>query len=234
MRPLLVLLCILILYLPSKSSMLYAFKSDHQIQPEAYIQKLGDPMRNTSKINSPYNRVEIEDMPSEIELTDEEKKYLVNIFLSLNNIITENSRLENEERRILGEGKYFWPKNPETPTRLIKSYNPGNFRMTGIALTVKRKSKDSTWDTIQLTAFPRNFPHGAYLLSFHDEILKYYDAKKTVSETRINEQIESPTVYYFANKKNPGIIMKIYSQDKAPSNLPRRFYAIELKKGDDL
>lgn len=190
-------------------------------------------MRNTSKIYSPYNRIEIQDIPLEIELTDEERKYLVDIFLSLNNIITENSRLEKEERQILGQGKFFWPKNPQTPTHLVKSYNPENFRMTGIALTVKRKSRDSTWNTIQLTAFPRNFPHGAYLISFHNEILKYYDLKKTVSETRINEQIERPTIYYFANKRRRGIIMKIYSQDKAPSDLPRSFYAIEFEKGDD-
>lgn len=67
-----------------------------------------------------YIDKDILELPSIVELNDEEKSYLMGLVSSVHRVIDASSSLEIEESEILGEGNFFWPKDPQAPVMRSK------------------------------------------------------------------------------------------------------------------
>ena len=110
------------------------------------------------RIVSPYENVDSRGMPAVIPLSDEQRSYVIEVLSAMIRVIAGSTPLELEERMYLGTGQFYWPKNPDEPVRLSKSYFGEHFRMAGIAANVNRKSENSPWTRFSASVHPRNFP----------------------------------------------------------------------------
>ncbi|QOY94567.1 hypothetical protein IM543_01170 [Massilia sp. UMI-21] len=190
-------------------------------------------MKEDKKFRSLYEKNDIESIPAQLSLNEEEKKYLEDVISSVNNLIAHRASLAQEERRILGPGKFFWPKDPAVSTELIRYYDEENFRLTGISLTLKRKNRTSEWSNAVLTFQPRNFPYGRYMAKLPETILEEYVIENVAEELRENAQVVNPTVYHFTHKVQTGVVMKVESQPmqaRKSNDLPNTFYALEISR----
>lgn len=69
-------------------------------------------MREQTRINTSSDDVDNEGLPRVVPFNEEQRTYLVELLSAVLSVIEGTSDLESEERKIFGEGKFFWPKDP--------------------------------------------------------------------------------------------------------------------------
>jgi hypothetical protein len=148
-------------------------------------------------------------------------------------VVGEGSSLVEEEERVLGCGQFFWPKNPDEPIKVSKSYFGEHFRMSGIAARFERKGESLPWTKAGLTVHPRNFPGGVYEMKLPREIFQDFDLKEVTQEDRHDKRIQKPIVFIFEHKRIKNFRMKIEARDDVASvgdSWPSSFHLIEMTR----
>jgi hypothetical protein len=193
----------------------------------------GKSMIDKSKLRDPYDGADIQSIPAKVQLTDEQRSYLVDLVAAVMRIIEGTTPLEAEEERLLGKGQFFWPKNPTIPPKTSKSYFGSSFRMHGISLRFERKSETSDWVKAGLAIHARNFPRGAYIMHIPKKVFDEFSLVKAMHEPRPDESIENPIVFYFSHKRLPGVTLKVESRGDLVSvgdPYPSSFHALEITR----
>lgn len=194
----------------------------------------GKIMREQVKITTIYDNVENEDLPRIVPFNDEQQKYVIELLSAMLHVIEGTSDLEVEEHKIFGEGKFFWPKDPTKPIKTLRYYLEENFRMSGIALSFERKDGHSSWQKADLAVEPRNFPVGVYDMGMPLSVFQDFQLIKSVQETRPNESIHKPVVFYFSHKAIRDLTLKVEARSDLTSvddPYPRTFHGIEIVRG---
>lgn len=196
--------------------------------------QLGKVMREQAKIITSYDDAEIEDIPAVVQFNDEQRKYVIELLSAVLRVIEGTSDLESEESKIFGEGKFYWPKDPTKPIKTERYYTHDNFRMRGISLWLDRKDERSKWKKARLTVPPRNFPQGVYDMGLPSSIFRDFQLMKSVQETRKDESIYKPVVFYFSHKEIRDLTLKVEARSDVASvdtPYPSTFHRIEITRG---
>jgi hypothetical protein len=172
-------------------------------------------------------------MPIIVELTDEQRAYAIEVLSAVTKVIEGATDLNVEEEKILGEGQFFWPKDPTKPVKLAKSYFGENFRMGGISLRFERASEHSPWAKAGLAIHPRNFPLGVFSMHLPPSVFDNFRLTKVTREQRPDESIRDPIVFYFEHKRVRGLTLKVESREDVvhvDDTYPSSFHAIQLMR----
>ncbi|MEJ7806305.1 MAG: hypothetical protein WKG03_10350, partial [Telluria sp.] len=135
---------------------------------------VGTKMGKETNITDPNGSLDVEAIPPISKLNEEQRHYVVEMLGAIQRVVDGTSTLEDEEKLILGEGQFFWPKNPSAPVKVLKSFSPENFRMRGISLSFNRASEGARWTTANFSVQPINFPDGIYKMDLPKEVFKGY------------------------------------------------------------
>jgi hypothetical protein len=204
----------------------------HQIASDDK-KKLGNIMRVQGTIASNYDDSEIRDMPAVAQLNEEQRIYILELLSAIFRLLEGTSDIQSEENTIFGEGKFYWPKDPEKPIKTERYYTHENFRMRGISLWIERKNVGGNWKKASLTVIPRNFPHGVYDMSLPASTFLEFELIKTVHEKRKDESIDNPVVFYFSHRKIRDMRLKIEARSDVVSveePYPRSFHHIQITR----
>jgi len=189
--------------------------------------------KKPERITAPFDNLESWKIPDVVSLNDEQRAYVSQVVLALIAVVGEGFSLVAEEERVLGCGQFFWPKNPDEPIRVSKSYFGEHFRMSGIAARLQRKSESLPWTKAGLTVHRRNFPRGVYEMKLPRETFKDFDLKEVTQEDRYDQRIQKPIVFIFEHKKIKNFRMKIEARDDVASvgdSWPSSFHLIEMTR----
>jgi hypothetical protein len=148
-------------------------------------------------------------------------------------VIAGTSYLESEEKIIFGEGQFHWPKDPTKPIKAVRYYTHDNFRMRGITLWFDRKNESSDWEKARLTVLPRNFPFGVYAMALPQSLFSDFRLEKKVQESRPEESITMPVVFYFSHKTIRNLALKVEARSdliSIDSPYPSSFHVIEITR----
>jgi hypothetical protein len=168
-------------------------------------------------------------------MTDEQRNYVIELLSATKRVIEGTTTLETEEKNTFGEGQFFWPKDPQAPVKLLKTFLPENFRMKGIALSFSRVANGSSWTRASLSIYPINFPGEIYQINLPKETFSDYQAVKSERSIRPDESLKHVNVFQYLNKHNKRIVMTIEaSEDVSSLNdiYPSSFHAIQFRKLD--
>ena len=156
-----------------------------------------------------YEETNSWEIPAVIALNDEQREYVIEVLSALVRVIEGVSSLEQEEQRVLGVGQFYWPKDPDEPVRLSKSYFGENFRMSGIAVKLSRENESSPWNKVGVTIHPRNFPKGVFSMRLPSSFFREFELLSVAQEKRQNQRIDEPIVFYFKHKKMEYIELRV-------------------------
>lgn len=190
--------------------------------------------RGVDRIVTAYENAESWKIPAVIPLNDIQRSYVSEVFRALTEVIIDASSLPVHEKRILGCGQFYWPKNPDEPVMVSKSYFGGHFRMAGIAARLKRNSESAPWTEASLTVHPRNFPRGVYDMKLPAEVFRDFDLKEIREEDRGNERMKKAIVFYFEHKRIKKFVLRVDAREDVASardSFPSSFYAILMTRG---
>lgn len=185
------------------------------------------------KIHSRYDEVETWEIPAVVPLTDEERIYIIEILSAFIRIIEGTSSLEQEEEQVLGRGQFYWPKNPEEPVKLSKSYFGNNFRMFGIAARISRENVGAPWKKAGVTVHPQNFPKGVYSMQLPASFFSNFELLAVTQEERDGQVISSPIVFRFKHKKIQDIELRVEGRVdviNARDPFPTSFHFLEISR----
>lgn len=195
------------------------------------------PMPSTNQlqppITVPHEDVDSWRIPTIVTFNDEQRLYVSEVLAAMVRIMAESSTLEVEEERILGLGKFRWPKNPNEPVMILKSYPGENFRMRGITASFRRISENAPWSKAGLTVHPRNFPDGVYAMGLPSALFDGFALRKVVQEDRKEERIKNPIVFYLEHKKIANFTLKVEARADVASienSFPPTFHAIVMAR----
>jgi hypothetical protein len=211
--------------------------------PQAAVTLQPNTIENTSKmklknivnIKDPNSLLQVDQMPPISPMSDEQLKYVIDIFSATMRVIEGTTTLETEEKNTYGEGQFFWPKDPKAPTKLVKSFLPENFRMTGIALVFGRTTEGSRWRTASFSIHPKNFPNGIYQMNIPKDIFSEYKLIKAELSIRPDEHIKRVNFFHYINKSDGQLVMTIEAHEDVSSLndiYPSSFHAIQFQKLD--
>lgn len=178
-----------------------------------------------------YEDVDSREIPAVIPLNDEQRGYLIEVLSAMIRVIDGSSSLEEEEEIVFGAGRFYWPKNPDEPIRLSKSYVDGSFRMPGLAARVSRESESAPWTRFGLSVRPRNFPRGVYSMQLPSSFFHDFQLQKVVQEEREFQSIRNLVVFYFKHKRLNDISLKMEAREDVVTtsdSFPSSFYALQL------
>lgn len=201
------------------------------------FQKVIFPMSENSvrhphvNIPNPYDDMDLWNMPAKVPFNDEQRLYLTEVLSAMIKVISGSSPLEVEEKRILGPGQFFWPKDPAAPTRISKSYFGTNFRVTGIAARLERRSPEEPWYRATLVVRPPNFPDGVYAMQLEPSVFNDFKLEAVTQEDRMDERIKSPLLFSFRHRKVEDLVLRIEARNDVGSvddSYPSSFHKIEL------
>lgn len=184
-------------------------------------------------LNNKYDDKEILEIPAIVDMNEEERSYLITLVSSVRSVIDESSRLEIEESRILGEGNFFWPKDPQAPVMRSKFYHEKNFRMRGIQINMSRKDSSKTWNKVWISATPRNFPIGVFSMNLPEQFFDDYVLVRSEQENRPEYRIKDPLIFVFALKGDKKISMKLEARSDVASvddAYPKSFHLLSLER----
>lgn len=196
--------------------------------------QLGKIMREHTKITTSYDNTENEDLPGVIPFSDDQRKYVIEMLSAMLRVIEGTSDLGSEENMIFGDGKFFWPKDPAKPIKTSRYYLEENFRLSGITLSFERKDANSRWQRVDLAIEPRNFPIGVYDMGLPASVFRDFQLIRSAQETRPNESIHKPVVFYFSHKAIPDLTIKVEARSDLTSvddPYPRTFHGLEIVRG---
>lgn len=196
--------------------------------------KLGQTMRKQEKIATIYDNIDNDDLPAIVPFNDKQREYIIELLSAVLRVIEGVSDLHSEEKKIFGEGKYFWPKDPNKPVRALRYYTDENFLVHGITLSFERKDELDNWKVAGLALQPRNFPRGVYEIGLPQSFFADFQLVKAAQETREGESISRPIVFYFSHKTIRGLTLKIETRPdvtRVNDRFPSTFYVIEITQG---
>lgn len=191
----------------------------------------GSMIQEKLRIASPYENVDSREMPAVIPLSDEQRSYVIEVLSAMVRVIAGSSRLELEEKMYLGAGQFYWPKNPDEPVKLSKSYFGEHFRMAGLAANVNRESENSPWTRFNVSVRPRNFPRGVYSMQLPSSFFKEFELQRVTQEERDGERITNPIVFYFKHRNIRNVVLKVEARDDVASTRdlsPPSFHALQI------
>lgn len=160
-------------------------------------------------IISKYDDKDVLEIPSIVDMSEEERSYLMKLVSSVRSVIDTNSKLEIEESEILGEGNFFWPKDPQAPVMRSKFYHEKNFRMRGIQINMSREDSSGTWNKAWISVTPRNFPIGVFSMNIPEQFFEDYILVRSEQEKRPEYRIEDPIIFVFALKSDRRVSMRL-------------------------
>lgn len=184
-------------------------------------------------ISSTYDDKNILEIPSIVEMNEEQRTYLMDIVSSVRSVIDGSSTLESEEAKILGDGEFFWPKDPNEPVMRSKSYPLKNFRTRGIALKLSREDRSKPWDKAGISVTPRNFPIGVFSMNLPERFFHDYVLVNSHQEERPNDRIKNPLIFIFSDKNDQRIFMKLEVRNDVSSladAYPRSFHLLWIER----
>jgi len=192
----------------------------------------GTTMRNGIETAHQNSATLVDQITPIVKMTAEQRTYLLDILGSVRRVIEGTASLEAEEKSLLGEGRYSWPKNPKAPVRVAKSYLAKNFRLKGIALLFRRTCDGAAWSTAGLSVQPTNFPATVYAIGVPAEFFSDFRLEKAELSLRPEESIKRVNVFSYRQKA--GLLsMTIEAREDLSSvkeKYPSSFHAIQFKK----
>jgi len=190
-----------------------------------------DPQR--VQIPMPFEDIDSWNLPEMIPLTDEQRVYIIDILSALMRVVEGVSSLEQEEEQVLGTGQFYWPKNPDEPVKLSKSYFGENFRMSGIAAKISRENESSPWLKAGLSIYPRNFPRSVYSMQLPAQVFKDFELVIVKHEQRSEQRLTKPAVFYLRHKRVKNLQIKVEVRGDmvtAKDSYPRSFHYFEVSR----
>lgn len=188
---------------------------------------------NELKLHDPYEFQDINNMPATVPMTDEQKKYLIEITNAVLRVIKKETPLEKEET-LFGAGEFFWPKDPKKPIKVSKSYQPNNFKVNYLALGFRRASQKDIWNQAGFTIEPKNFPHGVYVMDMPASFFSDYELDKSTMEERPDEAIKRVNVFQFHLKGSKLNVKLQFEAREDVSNLqdkyPNSFHYLKIMR----
>lgn len=160
-------------------------------------------------ITNKYDDENILEIPSIVEMNEDQKSYLMKLLSSIRSVIDNSSTLEIEESKILGEGNFFWPKDPQKPVMRSKFFPSKNFQIRGIRLNISRENNSQIWNKAVISVTPRNFPVGVYSMNLSEKFFDDYTLVHSKQENRPEYQIKDPIVFVFVLKNDKRFLMKL-------------------------
>jgi hypothetical protein len=191
----------------------------------------GDHMIAKKKIVTRYDHVDILQIPEVIPFGAEQREYIIELFSAIRRVVEGHSKLEDEERTVLGGGRFFWPKDPVKEVMVERYYLPDEFRMHGISLQLMRADQYAPWTEAQMTLYPRNFPKGAYDMQLPSTLFDDFLLEKVVQEDRPDERVKKPVVFYFTHKSLLDVHLRVESRRDlvhVDSKFPSSFHALNI------
>jgi hypothetical protein len=139
---------------------------------------------NPSKFASPFDAMDIGDLPSKIPATKEQNQYVVALATAAINVLLQKTTLDKEETSLFGKGEFFWHKDPSKPIRTDKSYSQDNFRMNFVSLSFVRAREDLPWTGAALSVTTKAFPRSVYQFELPIEFFSGMRRVKAFEEVR--------------------------------------------------
>lgn len=195
--------------------------------------KIGVQMKLKAAIPDRNALLADDQIPAISKMSDEQRDYVIEILAATKRVIEGRTSLEKEEKETLGEGQYFWPKDPAAPVKRLKSFLPENFRMKGISLSFGRVAEGLRWNSANLFIHPRNFPNGVYQMNLPEGTFADYKLEKAELSLRADEPVKRVNVFQYINKNDNSIKMVIETHEDVASlkeMYPSSFHAIQFQK----
>lgn len=180
-----------------------------------------------------FKNVDPTEMPVQVELTPDEKKYIFGIIADMIDVVAEGRDPQEQDSRF-GSGKFFWPKDLTKPVRTSISYEAQNFKLRSISLNFRRSSAEAKWCRAEMLVRPRNFPIGIFKMNLPSVAFNEYNLQRTSIEDRPHESI--PIVnsfFYTVQHNNQKIKLKISCrQDVSDFNkkYPKSFHEVIIER----
>lgn len=195
------------------------------------------PAMSSHKLVDLYKDSELDDIPSRVPLTVEQREYVSCLFSSMLDVIEQKrSLVENDSA--FGQGKFFWPKDPSKPIKSSLSYEVDNFKFRSISIGFTRKDPSSAWSMAGLSIHPRNFPHGVFEMRLPKSFFGRLVFESSHAEERKNESLKIVNVFWYKNETNGHTINLRFEADPRVSDLkegyPRSFHSVAIYLGPNL
>lgn len=222
---------VLLIFSIAGTAVAYELYKYTNLQKAAAAMKERTILQEKLRIVSPYEEGESWEIPVVIPLSDEQRSYLIEILSAMIRVIGGSSSLESEEERLLGVGQFYWPKNPDEPIKVSKSYFGDNFRMRGIGATLTRKNEGEPWSKADVVIRPRNFPRGVYAMQLPSIFFSEFELQNVKQEERNDERIRNPVVFYYKHKKINNFYLKVEGREdmvNVKDLFPSSFHVIEM------
>ncbi len=184
-------------------------------------------------IKDPNATLELNQMPLVTTMSEEQRQYVGSILAATRRVIEGHSALESEEKKILGEGRYFWPKDPKKPIRVSKYFPAENFKMIGLALGFKRDTATSEWTQASLTVQPRNFPSGQYRMNYPRATFADFQLVRAELIIRHDGLVPRVNVFHYVKKGDEKVTLTVEAHEDVSSlsdKYPSSFHLIKFKK----
>jgi hypothetical protein len=190
---------------------------------------------NMPKIIGPYDLHDVNTMPLIVPMTNEQKLYLISVVDAVLRVITKKTALEQEET-LFGKGEFFWPKDPQKPIKVSKSYDYENFRIKGLSLGFNRIDQNSVWSGAGITINPRNYPDGVYSMDLPASVFADFTLDKSFTEDRPEESIKRVNIFQFHLKSSQLNVKLQFEAREDVSSLqdkyPKSFHSLEITRID--
>lgn len=224
--------CLLVIVFAGISVSPYFFTSN-RFHKEAVAMSGSQLDSQRVQIPMPFEFIDSWNLPEVIPLTDEQRVYIIDILSALIRVVEGVSSLEQEEKQVLGIGQFHWPKNPDEPVRLSKSYFGENFRVSGIAARISRENESSPWLKAGVSIYPRNFPRSVYSMQLPAQVFKDFELVIVEHEQRSEQRLAKPAVFYLRHKRMENLQIKVEVRDDmvtAKDSYPRSFHYFEVSR----
>lgn len=176
--------------------------------------------------------VDISALPKLTVLNGSEVDYFLRIVISADNILLKKSTLDSETN-LLGQGNFFWPKNPAKPTELIKLYR--DFQIHGMWMRFERVSKSQSWTKASLIITPRNFPDGCYQIKLGQSFWSNLNLKDISVREYAEQNPRKIRIYRYVLANNSKIQYEFFEDAELnqANDFPDKFFSINLSKLPD-
>ncbi|WP_137172677.1 hypothetical protein [Massilia sp. HP4] len=188
---------------------------------------------NQISIPNKYDDKNILEIPSIVEMNDDQRSYLIKLLSSIRSVIDTSSTLEIEESKILGEGDFFWPKDPQKPVMRSKFYSAENFQIRGTRLQISREDISQTWNKAGISVTPQNFPIGVFSMNLPEQFYNDYVLVHSEQENRPEHGIKDPIVFVFAHRTDKKFFMKLEARRDVANvadAFPKSFHALWFER----
>lgn len=174
------------------------------------------------------DEMDLESLPNVVTLNRDQTIYVTQVLNSTANVLQNQSTLENEEK-LLGQGNYFWPKNPKQPPELIKLYK--DFQIHGMWIRFERTENNGHWTKATTIITPKNFPKGSYQITLEKSFWPKLILEKSYFKEYPNQSPAKVKLsrYLHEHKK---IQYEFFenAETALDEKYPSRFFSVELTK----